>query len=428
MPDTPATISCDAVIIGAGITGSLVAWNLSRKGFKVAVIESQHPASGATGACNGGLSYTGKPPVLLEPALESLAIYRNLEKDLQLDLECDQKRGLVLLAEDEEDVPAMLDMVLRYRKMGLKSDFVSGNRVKDLVPIDSDFPGGITSYDDLEGMVNPFRVVYGCLRRTIEAGGWLYLRTEVTIIESQGGSVSGVVCKGEGPASIRAPLVVDCGGATVGKLEEPLGLRLPIIPCKGIVLVTEETPLKLRKNIMTRSMFSNGAGGAAGSREYSVALEQTASSNILIGGSREYLSGASINSLSSSDFPFISRPLRVDSGAALYPYGGASGRRVDAEVVKTIARNASRCISGLERLNIIRVFTGLRPHTPDGLPVIGEIGIPGLLVASGLGGYGITLGPWVGRVISDMASGAEIRWGDSDVKKAVSPLRFRGGN
>ncbi|HHY39402.1 MAG TPA: FAD-dependent oxidoreductase [Clostridia bacterium] len=402
MPETSASVSCDAVIIGAGIVGSLTAWNLSRMGFKVAVVESQDPASGATGACNGGLSYTGKPSALLEPALESLSIYKSLEKALNFDLECDQKRGLVLLAEREEDVPPMLEMVAEYKKMGLKSEFVPGSRIRDLVPVESDLLGGVTSHDGLEGLVNPFRVVYGCLKRTIEDGGRLYTKTQVTAVELQGGSVSGVVCEGEGPATIRSPLVVDCSGVAAGNLERPFGLHFPIAPCKGIVLVTEETSLRLHKNIMTRSLFSDSAGGIASTgntantalyREYSVALEQTANSNILIGSSRDF-----------------SDP--------------QSGWRVDAEVVKAIARNARRYVSGLKNLNIIRTFTGLRPYTPDGLPVIGETGIPGLLVASGLGGYGITLGPWVARVISDMASGGRVRWGNPVVERAVSPLRF----
>lgn len=400
----------DVVVVGAGIAGSLVAWNLSRSGLKVAVVESRFPASGATGACNGGLSYIGKPPVLLDPALESLTLYTSLEKELEWDIECDQDRGLVLLAESESDVDPMLEMAAEYGQMGLKAKFICGDRVNELTPIEPKVPGALTSEDGLEGIVNPFAVVYGALKMATGYGCHLYQGTTAKSIETKAGRVSGLVLRrGLEQLTVHTPLVVDCSGATSGDLEKPLGLDLQISPCKGVVLITEETPLNLRKNIMTRSLFSQTEDGGIQDTEFSVALEQTANSNIIIGSSRQNLSREDLEN--------------DDSDA--YSVASATFKAPDIQTARIIAQNASRYVPFISTLNVIRTFVGLRPQTPDGLPVIGETNIPGLLVATGLGGYGITLGPWLAKVISRIALGREVPWRGADVKRSLSPLRFQ---
>jgi len=72
-------------------------------------------------------------------------------------------------------------------------------------------------------------------------------------------------------------------------------------------------------------------------------------------------------------------------------------------------------------LNIIRCFAGVRPYGPDSLPVVGPAeGIPGLFVASGLGGDGIALSTVVGSRIASMVAGEPV---DDDVRPFL-PSRF----
>ena len=57
----------------------------------------------------------------------------------------------------------------------------------------------------------------------------------------------------------------------------------------------------------------------------------------------------------------------------------------------------------LKRLNVIRVFAGLRPYTPDGLPILGAVeGLEGFIMAAGHEGDGIALSPITGEIIAGL--------------------------
>ena len=71
--------------------------------------------------------------------------------------------------------------------------------------------------------------------------------------------------------------------------------------------------------------------------------------------------------------------------------------------IRHIARNVSSILPALKRLKIMRVFAGLRPYTPDGLPILGTIeGLDGLVMAAGHEGDGIALAPITGEIIADL--------------------------
>ena len=73
--------------------------------------------------------------------------------------------------------------------------------------------------------------------------------------------------------------------------------------------------------------------------------------------------------------------------------------------IHTIANNVLRVIPGIKKLRIIRAFAGLRPYTPDGLPILGRVeSIEGFIMAAGHEGDGITLAPITGEMIAQLVS------------------------
>ncbi|MGI6235874.1 MAG: NAD(P)/FAD-dependent oxidoreductase, partial [Christensenellales bacterium] len=73
------------------------------------------------------------------------------------------------------------------------------------------------------------------------------------------------------------------------------------------------------------------------------------------------------------------------------------------EALRAILRNATRLVPALKSIHAIRSFAGLRPYTPDGLPLLGQVeGIQGFIMAAGHEGDGIALSPVTGRIISDL--------------------------
>ena len=79
-------------------------------------------------------------------------------------------------------------------------------------------------------------------------------------------------------------------------------------------------------------------------------------------------------------------------------------------------------VSALARVPMLRSFVGLRPHVPDGRPIIGRTSVPdNLLIAAGHDGDGISLSDVTGKIIADLATAREPA---VDVT-SVSPDRFR---
>src|SRR5439155_21186050 len=77
--------------------------------------------------------------------------------------------------------------------------------------------------------------------------------------------------------------------------------------------------------------------------------------------------------------------------------------RVTREGIAHIGARAVRAMPPLRKVMVIRTYAGLRPATPDGLPILGRIqGVDGFVMAAGHEGDGIALAPWTGRSIADL--------------------------
>jgi glycine oxidase len=69
---------------------------------------------------------------------------------------------------------------------------------------------------------------------------------------------------------------------------------------------------------------------------------------------------------------------------------------------------------------VLSSWTGLRPGTPDDLPLMGETGTPGVFIASGHFRNGVLLAPLTARIMANLATGKAAGW---DIGP-FSPLRF----
>ena len=113
-------------------------------------------------------------------------------------------------------------------------------------------------------------------------------------------------------------------------------------------------------------------------------FEPTASNNFLIGSSRRF-AGEDISS--------------------------------DIEVMQAIAERAIRFFPIIADIKVIRAYTGVRPFTPDHMPIVSATPVPGFYIAAGHEGDGIGLSPITGKMIADMIAGNELIMD-------ISPLRY----
>lgn len=92
------------------------------------------------------------------------------------------------------------------------------------------------------------------------------------------------------------------------------------------------------------------------------------------------------------------------------------------EAMEATMKRAIRFFPALKDVNVIRAFAGLRPFTPDGLPVLGESEkVPGFFVAAGHEGDGIALAPITGKLMAELL----VQGKTSYPLDAFSPSRFR---
>ena len=98
-------IQADLAIIGAGIIGASCAYQATKRGLKVALIDARMPTQGTSGSCDGYVSISSKKPgVVMAMAAESKRLYPDVVKDLHGDVEY-RTCGGMLLIEDPATMP-----------------------------------------------------------------------------------------------------------------------------------------------------------------------------------------------------------------------------------------------------------------------------------------------------------------------------------
>ncbi len=192
--------------------------------------------------------------------------------------------------------------------------------------------------------------------------------TAVLDIEVEGRQISAVVTAA---GKIETRTVVNATGVYASEIGRMLGIEIPIKPRRGQLLVTEARPGLLKPWLGSANYIAakfnpqlakEGTGG--------VSIDQTQNGNLLIGATREFV---------------------------------GYDKQTTVEGLKQIASRAVRILPDLKHAHLIRAFAGLRPYTPDGLPILGEVEkIKGLIMAAGHEGDGIALSAITGKLISEL--------------------------
>ncbi len=352
----------DILVLGAGIVGAAVSFYLSKLGYKVAIIERDGPCAGATGACNGGISYLGKRAMELSQTLESLQLYQDLSKELGYPVELDQTRDMVLLGKGEEDLEDLEILIAEAKAQGQEARLLSRKKLLAYLPQASPLvsyaavsPGG------LQGVANPFSVTYAYLGAASDYGAQ-YRQADVQSLWMEAGRVRGVVTdQGE----IEGDIVVNALGVDADRIWEMEQIDSGMVPQKGIVLVSEAYPRMFPGNLLNAAFMKKNPP------EISLAIEQTLSGQLLLGAAK-----------------LINQP----------------GKDMPPGIMEKIAMHAMSYVAGLEEVNIIRAYTGLRPTRSEG-HWLGETKIRNVFAALGFGGSGITLAPYAGKKLAQIIGG-----------------------
>ena len=384
----------DVIIIGGGIIGSSVAWQLSRRKKKVLVVERKDICSGSAGATDGVVGYhTKKPGLQLDLAVQSIEMFKTLNRDLETNVEYGLEAGGMQPVEDKDQWDMLEAMASEQRKSGVDIRMITAEEACSIEPnLNPDIYGALWS--PTGGKVNPLAMTFGFARAAKRLGAVYLTETEVTQILTEGGRAVGVnTTAGE----FRADCIVDAAGAWAGKVAALAGIDLPVKPRKGQLLITEPIGPFLRatvqcamynvikfrpETIKDPTVLKIGA---------SLSIEQQESGGLIIGGTREFADFEEENTF---------------------------------EAVETMVKRAVRFFPALKDVSIIRCFSGFRPYTPDGLSMMGEVRtLPGFYMAAGHEGDGIALSPVTGRLMAELIAEGKTSY---DITP-FSPNRFLKG-
>jgi len=356
----------DVVVIGGGIIGTCCAYYLAKEGLKVTLIERGEICSEASKSSQGHLFLWELPEINIELAKASKKLYWQLNEELDFDIEL-RNTGSMSIADSPQDFDALKKTIEELRNAGVSCELLDSNEFTKAEPnVTPDIAGGAYFPDD--GQLNPLLATIAIAQAAKKLGAELKTKTEVTGIElsPDKSKVAGVQTDN---GKISTKYIVNAAGAWSAPIGEMAGINIPVVPRKGNLIVVENVPDDF---INCKIIIASGyLDSLKGDNEVAVAanVQQTKEGNLLLGSSREF---AGFN------------------------------KEVNPEVISEIAKRCIRFFPALAELHTIRSWAGLRPYSPDMMPIISDSPIEGFYVATGHEGVGITMGPITGKLIAQL--------------------------
>ena len=368
----PGRRSPDVVIIGAGIVGAACARELAMAGLRVAVVERGTIAGGTSGAGEGNVLVSDKVPgPELDLAMLSSRLWSEVADELGAEAIEYEPKGGVVVARSTEARAGLRQLTERQRLAGVQVSDVDLASLRELEPnIGPSAESGAWYPQDAQ--VQPMLATAHLLRSARALGATVHTGVAAIGFRGDGPAVDGVLTDSPLDPVIPARWVVNAAGVWAGEVASLAGCRIPVLPRRGFVLVTEPLPRVIRHKVYAAEYLANVASGDAG-LETSVVVEGTRSGTVLIGASRE---------------------------------GVGFDRTISVAVVRRLAAQAIELFPFLVDVALLRTYLGFRPFCPDHLPVIGaDPRTPGVIHACGHEGAGIGLAPATARLVAELVTG-----------------------
>ena len=377
--------AADVVVIGGGVIGCAATYYLAKRGQKVTLVD-QPKRGRATSASAGGLwplgesvglgcgviffkamAGTGKlpdgghgpgqlPQSFLDFALRSNAMFPSLSEELPeisgIDFEYD-RTSLLFLMYDDGDV-AFAKPLWEQCPCGrdLTEWLTPEELAKEEPAVTREVRGALRFHGD--DQVNPYRLADAFRLGAQNLGATFLGHTEVTGFQVNAEQIVGVDTAA-GP--LACEVVVNAAGAWASHVGRMAGVQIPVHPVRGQIIGTETLPKVISACLSTTECY----------------LAQKQHGEIIIGSTTEEVG--------------------YDAGTT-------------PEALKTLSAGAVRALPFLENVSVKRVWSGLRPGSPDELPILGPVdGLQGYVNACGHFRTGILTAPLTGQLVAELISG-----------------------
>lgn len=367
--------SAEVVVVGGGVIGTAIAYFLAKEGVKVCLLERHDIGAGtSSAAAAAALLQTKTSPKKLALASRSLALLDDLYEQLDQCFEYDHS-GSLLVASSETEMNMVKNMATTLQALGLDVQLVDRDEARSIMPVLGPTIIG-ASYSPRDAIINPLNLVAAYADAARRLGANICTFTEVTGLETDGDRILSVLTD-KGP--VYTDTVVNAAGVWAPQLARMVGIDLPVAPLKGELLVTEPMPPMMRgtlisaKYLLSKAQLEKADGGEVPKRSVGITLAQVDRGNFIVGSTREQAG-------------FDRRST----------YAGISEQSHQLLELTPLLAN----------VHIIRAYAGLRPITPDGLPIVGRVPkLPGFIVATGCAGDGLVLSAVMAEIISTIFNG-----------------------
>ncbi len=353
----------DAIVIGAGVIGASVAYNLSQHGMKVLMLERQTVGAGATGASSGLVRMHYDIEVDSALAWQSFQFFRNWRERIggtssSLSASCGfHKTGFLQIVTPDKNGHLRANVAM-HKRLGIITDVITADDVKRIAPMIRTDDFELAAYEPESGYADPVLTTNSFIENAKAHGTLLKQDCEVTGIRVSGGKVQGV---DSSRGSFDAPVVVNCAGTFASRVGKLAGVEIPLDTWTHDVAFVKRPPqVGMHPTVIddALSMYFRPEGGLT-----LVALE---------------------------DENRMGEAPEADLGRVAPDF-----------VMHAIDRICER-MDGMEEGSLHSTHVGRDGLTPDQRAVMDKVGPDGFYVACGFSGTGFKLSPAVGVCMSEL--------------------------
>jgi D-hydroxyproline dehydrogenase subunit beta len=343
----------DVAVIGAGIVGAACALEFARTGMRVAVIERDTIASGATGAAMGHIVVMDDSPAQFVLTTYSQSLWRELSTELPTSVEY-HRPGTIWIAANEQEMAEVRRKHKAFTSNDIPCETLDSHALAEAEPnLRRPLTGGLLVPND--AVLHPHSAANYLIAQAQELGAQLI--TGHAVINASRGRVT--LDNGH---VLHTGSIINAAGA----LSPGISPGIPLKKRKGHLVLTDRYPGYIHHQVVELGYLKSAHSSTADSVAFNI--QPRLSGHLLVGSSRQY---------------------------------GAEYPEIDQHILDAMMERATLYMPGLPSLTTIRSWTGFRAATPDKLPLLGPTEDSTVLLATGHEGLGITTSLATARLLAD---------------------------
>jgi glycine oxidase len=363
----------DAVVAGGGIIGASIAFELAAEGLSVAVFDAQQPGREASWASAGMISPAPESSAmasLLPISMTSVRLYPEFLRRVEeisgktVGYRNDGALDLLLNGTGQAEVDEILEL---HRGAGLRAEALSGPEAREIEPaLTRELRAAIHRPD--EASLDNRLLIEATLEAARRKGAEIFPGSGAKALWAEGHACKGLRLQN---GRVEARWTVIAAGCFSARIEG-VAPYAPVTPAKGQMMALRCDSVNLKKDLWSGHMY----------------LVPRNDGRIIAGSTVEY---------------------------------EGFDRNVTVAGMKKILSGAISLVPALESARIEETWAGLRPDSPDHLPILGPTDLDGLLIATGHFRSGILLTPVTARLIREWVTTHKV----SEDWAPFDPMRFQ---